>query len=180
MPTMPSPPPSTPESTPPLVTTLSAAECWALIEQGDMGRIALVDPTGDPEVFPVNYLSRKRIVYIRTANDSKLRHIRSHPAVALEIDGADGTLHWSVLLRGIAQQVTTDEELRESGAASLQTSTPTLKRYVIRVEPTAVAGRRFREPGRLTRGAPALRDSRPRRPEPVRPQPIPHLPPFPR
>lgn len=178
MPITPSTPPSTPETTAPLVTALSAAECWALIEQGEMGRIALVDPTGDPEVFPVNYLSRKRIVYIRTANDSKLRHIRSHPAVALEIDGADGALRWSVLVRGIARQVTSDEELRESGAASLRTATPTATRYVIRIEPTAVSGRRFRESDRPTHDAPGPRDTRPRRPEPTRPHPIPHLPPF--
>lgn len=178
MPTTPSPPSSSPESTAPLIAALSAAECWELIEQGEMGRIALVDPAGDPEVFPVNYLSRKRIVYIRTANDSKLRHIRSHPAVALEIDGADGALHWSVLLRGTAQQVTTEEELRESGAASLRTATPTHKRYVIRVEPTAVSGRRFRESDRTALDAPGPRGARPRPPEPTRPHPIPHLPPF--
>src|SRR3546814_6670245 len=58
------------------VEKLSTAECWSLLEHARLGRLALSDAMGEPELFPVNFTSNEGFLYIRTANDSKLRHLR--------------------------------------------------------------------------------------------------------
>jgi hypothetical protein len=100
--------------------------------------------------------------------------------VAFEVDGNYDDVHWSVLVRGEAAQITTDEEIRRSGVAQLTTASPTAKPFYLRISPAEVTGRRFRErtpavvsgpgTGPIDRSATSDRSTRP--------NPIPHLPPF--
>ena len=126
------------------VEKLSTAESWGLIEGDSLGRLALVDAAGEPQIYPVNYAVNEGVVFIRTANDSKLRSIRVRPVVALEVDGVEADERWSVVIRGAASQVETDAELRRSRSTGLRSLSPTPKPFVLRLEPTAVTGRRFR------------------------------------
>src|SRR3546814_14144906 len=87
---------------------------------------------GEPELFPVNFTSNEGFLYIRTANDSKLRHLRMRPRVAFEVDGNIDDVHWSVPVRGEAEQVTTDAEIRRSGVAQLTTPSPTAHPFLVR------------------------------------------------
>lgn len=163
----------------PVVDTLTTAECWRLIEASRLGRLALVDPRGDPEVFPVNFTTHEGVFYIRTASDSKTRHIRSHPVVALEIDGEDGGAKWSVLVRGEAIGVSTTEEVRRSGVDTLQSDSPTTKPYVVRIDPRTVTGRRFVVSVKPAAAPRPLRQVIHTGDESGRPTPIPHARPFP-
>ncbi len=129
------------------VEILDVEECWTLLSSAELGRIALVEATGEPTVLPVNYSVHGDALFIRTGNDSKLWSIQTHPRVAIEVDGSVGAVQWSVLVRGTARQLTTREELDESGAAAMQPWAPAPKPYVIRVQPETVTGRRFTRVG---------------------------------
>jgi len=168
-----------PQGAEPAVTTLSTAECWRLIESARLGRLALVDVRGDPEIFPVNYVTHEGIFYIRTASDSKARHIRSHPVVALEIDGDEADAKWSVLVRGEAIGVSDAEEIRRSGIEHSSSDSPTAKPYVLRIDPTIITGRRVVPPVGPPEGARPLRPVVLDGEESGRPTPIPHARPFP-
>jgi nitroimidazol reductase NimA-like FMN-containing flavoprotein (pyridoxamine 5'-phosphate oxidase superfamily) len=142
--------------------------------------MALLDAAGEPELFPVNFTTNEGLVYIRTANDSKLLHLRARPRVAFEVDGNIDDMHWSVLVRGDAAPVTLDDEIRRSGVSQLTSASPTAKPFYIRIAPSAITGRRFREGdadgSARPRTGPIDRSSAV--PRSTRPNPIPHLPPF--
>jgi hypothetical protein len=161
------------------VTALTTAECWRLIEGTRLGRLALVDAHGDPEIFPVNYVTHDGVVYVRTAAGTKTRHIRSHPTVAIEVDGEEAGEKWSVLVRGSAVGVSTDDEIRRSGIAALSPDTAHAKPYVVRIDATAVTGRRFAAPADRPEPPHPLRRTLLTGEESGRPTPIPHSRPFP-
>lgn len=164
----------------PLMEELTTAECWVLLQEAHVGRLALVDATGKPEVFPVNHAVHEGALYVRTAHGSKLSHLRQHRDVAFEVDGGEGPIRWSVIIRGTAEQVATDDEIRRSGALRLQTDIPSIKPFVVRLSPTIVTGRRFH----LDATPPPPAAGWVPVPEPAgeragRPQSIPHRPPLP-
>jgi hypothetical protein len=155
---------------------LPTAECWRLIESADLGRLAVTHGDGAPDVFPLNYLAHQGRIYLRSGPGRKLRSLLANPAVALEVDGEEGDVHWSVVVRGTAAQVEADSEVLGSGAHRLVTDDPARKPHVIRIMPETVTGRRFAKrptgsaaPGPV-RGAPPT-DA------PGKPNPIPHFPP---
>lgn len=125
------------------VERLDAAECWTLLQSTSLGRLAVVREDGTPDVFPVNYIAHEGSLYIRTARDSKLLHIAHHPVAAFEIDGGADGVHWSVVVRGPAERVTSDAEIRASGVETLASWSPTKKHFVIRIAAHTVTGRRF-------------------------------------
>lgn len=129
------------------VATLSTSECWRLLETQRLGRLALIDAAGEPRIYPVNFASRDGVLYIRSANDAKLRFLRARPMVAFEVDGQDGDERWSVVLRGEAARVDADAEIRTSRETDLRSMSPTPKPYVIRLHARSVTGRRFPERG---------------------------------
>ena len=161
------------------VESLSAAECWRLIEREDFGRLAVVRGDGTPDVFPLNYVPYRGNVYVRTAPGSKLRSIIAHPEVALELDGEDGDLAWSVVLHGRASRVVADAAILAAGANHLVSEQPEEKPYVVKIATVEVTGRRFRRrtappqaeaPPRLTTGQ--LHTAR-RKPKPIAAYPPP-------
>lgn len=122
---------------------LSTAECWALLERERIGRLALNDARGAPDIFPVNFIAYEGSVYIRTAPDIKLTRLAADHAAAFEIDGHDEAGAWSVVARGTAARVTDEVEIARSGVARLVTASPRFTQHVLKVTPTAVTGRRF-------------------------------------
>jgi len=170
-----------------LVERLSTAACWQLLEQGELGRLAVDGVDGRPDVFPVNYLVHAGSLFIRTAPGSKLADIAAHPDAAFEVDGDGEAFRWSVVVRGSAHVVVNDDDIRESGVDSLSSWNPTRKDRFIRLTPVTVTGRRFRR--RLpdvrshaaTGGADAASASGDQSPDAdtrhTRPVPIPHFPP---
>ncbi|WP_194409537.1 pyridoxamine 5'-phosphate oxidase family protein [Microbacterium cremeum] len=136
------------------VEHMPTAECWRLLEETPLGRLALVRADGTPDIFPVNYLTHEGSLYIRTARDSKLLHIAHHPVAAFEIDGETEATRWSVVVRGPIGRVDDDAELRESGVRRLRSWSPTHKLFAIKLTAQTVTGRRFAKTG--GRAGPAL------------------------
>ena len=123
-----------------LVRELSEDECWALLVQGDFGRLAL--SIGDrPEIFPVNYAAVEGGVLLRTAEGTKLFGVTVNQHVAFEIDDHTSTEGWSVVVKGRAHALETQAEISEAQEAPLVPWIPTVKRTFIRIEVEEISGR---------------------------------------
>jgi nitroimidazol reductase NimA-like FMN-containing flavoprotein (pyridoxamine 5'-phosphate oxidase superfamily) len=181
------------------VEHLGTAECWRLLERNSLGRLAVEGSGGVPDVFPVNFTVHSGAIYLRSAPGSKLMDIAARPGVAFEIDGEDPLFHWSVVIKGSARRLDSDDEIHASGVESLVSASPTLKEDYIAITPSSVTGRRFRKnaekerpPASAAAGTGAHEPQRPPEdpgqhptatgPAPAhtderRPHPIPHYPP---
>jgi nitroimidazol reductase NimA-like FMN-containing flavoprotein (pyridoxamine 5'-phosphate oxidase superfamily) len=164
------------------VERLETSECWTLLQEARLGRLAVIHADGAPDVFPVNFTTYEGSLFVRTARDAKLLHIAQHPLVAFEVDGETTDSHWSVVVRGTAARVTSDDELRRSGVRELKSWSPTQKLFAIKITANTVTGRRFpKHSGRTDRliafEGRVRADAPPEPPHPSRgepPQPIPH------
>ena len=125
-----------------VVTQLTEAECWQLLSEAKVGRLALA-PAGEVDVFPVNFVVSQGALYIRTAPGEKLLELSVNPDVAFEIDGWDDTSAYSVVVKGVAERLESQIEIDEADQLSLAPWIPTLKYRWVRVNPTAVSGRSF-------------------------------------
>lgn len=152
------------------VEHLTTAECWRLLEQADLGRLAVSDSDGNPDVFPVNFLARSGHLYLRTAPGAKLADLAEAADVAFEVDGTEGTFRWSVVVRARADAL---RLVDDAPLADIPTAHPSEKSVIVRLVPSSLSGRRFRD----VRAR--LRRTEPRTQEPVdrKPVPIPHFPP---
>jgi uncharacterized protein len=125
---------------------LSEQQCRELLASKDLGRIAF--PVGEEtEIFPVNYSTDGVIVVFRTGAGTKLAH-STVSRVAFEVDEWDSArkVGWSVVLKGVAQEVT---QGTDPFSSALQTSkvvplAPGEHGYLIAIYPAQISGRRFR------------------------------------
>jgi hypothetical protein len=186
-------PPTAPETAASAgVEEIGTAACWKLVEANSLGRLAIQNIDGRPDLFPLNYLVHEGSVFMKSAPGAKLRSLPGHPDVALEIDGVDGAFQWSIVIRGSATRMGTDADIEASGILTLASDSPTAKHNYLRLVPDTVTGRRFpvrnasphrmnarsastsrrHEPDeRVDQGVPGARTA-------DKPQPIPHLPPW--
>jgi nitroimidazol reductase NimA-like FMN-containing flavoprotein (pyridoxamine 5'-phosphate oxidase superfamily) len=154
------PPPPNPYAAvpaPPAATTspvehLSTAESWRLLETASLGRLAIDRDDGAPDLLPLNYRVHSGTIVMRTAPGGKLRSIATRPAVAFEVDGENEVHRWSVVIRGLAERMSVDAEIEESGVLDLVSASPTEKHDFIRLTPKSVTGRRFAKPVGRGRG----------------------------
>jgi uncharacterized protein len=123
---------------------LTKSECFELLADEPVGRLALVDDRG-PVVLPVNFIVDNHTLLIRSALGTKLDVLARGDKVAFEvdrIDAASGT-GWSVLVRGEAIEVTDPEELARLRALPLHPWAPGPKHHFLRILPAVVTGRRI-------------------------------------
>jgi nitroimidazol reductase NimA-like FMN-containing flavoprotein (pyridoxamine 5'-phosphate oxidase superfamily) len=124
------------------VDDLSVEQCWHFLHMSDVGRLAV--RTGDDiDVFPVNYLVDKQLLYFRSAPGSKLVDVTRSPNVTFQTDGTGDYYVWSVVVKGRAERVSYDAEIDDSGIARLRSLSPTDKWNFVRITPGTVTGRRF-------------------------------------
>ena len=126
---------------------ISEAECWELLGGHKMGRIAIV-VDGKPQIFPVNYGLKGKVIVFRTAAGTKLAYAPDSP-VAFEIDDYDRAAGagWSVMVQGLGRDVTEaadDFAWSARGARGVRPAAPGEKLHWIAVDPTVISGRRFR------------------------------------
>ena len=76
----------TPTESGPGVAILERKECWDLLLQSEVGRLA-VAIGGHPDIFPVNFVVDRSAVVFRTAEGTKLVAAVLGHAVAFECDG---------------------------------------------------------------------------------------------
>ena len=117
-------------------------ECWARLHGETVARLAVASDFG-VEIFPINFTVHDRAIYLRTAPGSKLVDLIKYPIVALEIDGRDAGMHWSVVVKGEATRLSSDDEIQASGVLALHTATSTPKWNYVRILPDSVTGRQF-------------------------------------
>lgn len=126
-----------------VVATLSDAECWQLLAAEELGR--LVTRVGDVlDIFPVNYVVDRESVVFRTAEGSKLVELTVNDEVLFEVDHYTEAVAWSVILRGRAHRLATEDEVEDADRLPLRPWLPTLKYHYVRVRPETLSGRRFR------------------------------------
>ncbi|GAA2073882.1 pyridoxamine 5'-phosphate oxidase family protein [Microbacterium hatanonis] len=164
------------------VESLSVDDCWHLLERADFGRIAIDGVDGVPDLFPLNYLAADGHIFMRSAPGAKLRGIANNPDVAFEVDGDHDGLRWSVVVRGIAERMSVDFDIEESGVLSLVSANPTDKQNFLRLTPRTVNGRTFRSrKSSPTHRGPAEELAvvvRVEAPRSAKPRAIPHFAPF--
>ena len=135
---------------------LAREECLCLLAAHHFGRMAVSMGTGPPLIRPVNYLfdERSQSVVFRTAPGSKF-HALIHSADAVfEIDGIDERMQmgWSVIIRGVVEEVTNPSELRRLDALGFESWAPGPKPHWFRIAAWTVSGRRIETTGASTAG----------------------------
>ena len=124
---------------------ISEAECWELLGGHKMGRIAIV-VDGKPQIFPVNYGLKGKVIVFRTAAGTKLAYAPESP-VAFEVDEYDASAGtgWSVQVQGFGRDVTeaADDFSWTARGARVHPAAPGYKLHMIAVDPTLISGRRF-------------------------------------
>ena len=125
------------------VTILSQHECWDLLKSVALGRL-VTSVAGRPEIFPVNFVVQRRTVLFRTAEGTKLISAAINNHVVFEADEHDVAEGWSVIVKGVARSLRTDEQIEEAERAGLLSWTAAAKTHYVRVIPEMITGRRFR------------------------------------
>ncbi len=127
---------------------LTRPECLRLLAATGFGRVVISVPDWDhPVIRPVNYVfdEPSQSVLIRSAPGSKLHAVLRSPRAVFEIDGAhpDGRIGWSVIISGVAEEVTDRAELRRMEQLDLEPIAPGYKGHWICIRSNTVSGRRI-------------------------------------
>ncbi|MEV7013384.1 pyridoxamine 5'-phosphate oxidase family protein [Streptosporangium sp. NPDC051022] len=134
----------------PSLEKLDPAECLRLISPGGVGRVAFNEPEG-PVVLPVNYAVHEGAVVFRTAFGGPLdERLRTGVQgvefkVAFEVDRIDDASRegWSVLIRGGAHHVATEDEQAEARSSGVQPWAGGERELYVTILPTEISGRRI-------------------------------------
>ncbi|KUI40750.1 pyridoxamine 5'-phosphate oxidase [Mycobacterium sp. IS-1590] len=124
------------------IEILSESACWKLMSACPLGRL-VTSVGGEPEIFPVNFVVQDRTVLFRTAEGTKLSSAVINKNVLFEADDHNAVEGWSVVIRGLARTLRTDDEIDEAERAQLLPWTATVKPHYVRIRPLRVTGRRF-------------------------------------
>ncbi len=129
----------------PTTEILSAEECVTLLHQVPVGRIGItVDAL--PVILPVNYSVVDDAIMFRTIPGSKLAAASASTVVAFEVDshGDDGCSGWSVLVQGMAREVTDPLEREIALRAPIRAwAIGDRADRVVRIEMQTLSGRRY-------------------------------------
>jgi nitroimidazol reductase NimA-like FMN-containing flavoprotein (pyridoxamine 5'-phosphate oxidase superfamily) len=125
------------------VTILPEHECWDLMSGVALGRL-VTSVDGLPEIFPVNFVVQHKTVLFRTAEGTKLVSTAINNHVLFEVDEHNVAEGWSVIVKGRARSMRTDEQIQEAERAQLLPWVSSEKTHYVRVLPDMVTGRRFR------------------------------------
>lgn len=128
----------------PAADILEPQECWRLLAETSVGRLALI-VDGHPDVFPVNYKVDKQSLVFRTGTGTKQEAIDADSTVALEADSVSSEfgMAWSVVVKGKAQRDTAAGQDLDSISRALFPWQGVGQDYLIRITPDSVTGRRF-------------------------------------
>lgn len=123
---------------------LDRDECLRLLSSTALGRIGLTSGAL-PTVLPVNFcLDRDRIL-ILTSRGSKLDAAARNAVVAFEVDEFDLVYHggWSVVVTGVAHEVTDPDELESISRLPLARWAPWDGGRVMAIDTDVISGRRI-------------------------------------
>ena len=126
---------------------LPAHECWELLRQAPFGRLAL-SVQAEPDIFPINFVVDHGTIVFRTAEGTKARS-SERAAVAFEADGLlndggnDGSLVWSVVVKGHAATINETPDLMSTVQLPLHPWEAGRKDRFMRLIPETISGRAF-------------------------------------
>jgi len=125
---------------------LDQTECLALLATVSVGRVG-ISSRALPAIFPVNFILSGNNILFRTVPGTKLHAAHTGAVVAFEADqlGSVTTESWSVLVRGIAEEVT-DPAQRAQLERLVPDSWPFEggADYLVRIPAIIITGRRIR------------------------------------
>ena len=124
------------------VLELGDEQSWRLLDNTRHGRL-VVTVAGEADIFPVNYVTSDRKLYLRTAPGNKLAQLTINSTVLFEADGVLPDEAWSVVLRGTARVLDNSAELAAVEELGLKSWVPTLKDFYVEIVPASVSGRHF-------------------------------------
>lgn len=124
------------------VLELDDEQSWRLLDNTRHGRL-VVSVAGEADIFPVNYVTSDRKLYLRTAPGNKLAQLTINSTVLFEADGVLPDEAWSVVLRGTARVLDNSAELAAVEELGLKSWVPTLKDFYVEIVPASVSGRHF-------------------------------------
>ncbi len=126
---------------------LPREECLRLLATHHFGRLAVSVREEPPVIRPVNYLfdERSQSVVFRTAPGSKFHALLRSAYAAFEIDGTDEASRtgWSVIIRGVTNEVTNPSDVRRLDGLGLEPWAPGPKRHWMLIRARTVSGRRI-------------------------------------
>lgn len=133
---------------------LGPAECLGLLGRGGVGRVGFMTAEGIA-ILPVNFAVAGNTVVFRTAPDTLLAAYGNAP-LSFEADCLDEASRagWSVLVRGHAHKVTSEDEVqRLERATQLEPWAGGARDVWIRITPARISGRRIGRAGPPLPGA---------------------------
>jgi nitroimidazol reductase NimA-like FMN-containing flavoprotein (pyridoxamine 5'-phosphate oxidase superfamily) len=124
---------------------LDREECLRLLAHKRFGRVGVTDGAL-PTILPVNYWSDGTSIYVRTSSGTKLDAALRDAVVAFEVDEVDVLDHagWSVVVTGVAREVTDRAELEALAREPLGRWAPSPDGHIIAISTELVSGRRLR------------------------------------
>ena len=131
------------ENTQDPVVALTEEQSWERLRTQQLGRL-VTSLAGIIDIFPVNFVVDGDEIVFRTAEGSKLFELTANEEVLFEVDDHTETDAWSVVIRGTARRLETDDEVQHADALPLKPWIPTLKHNYVSIAPHDVSGRAFR------------------------------------
>ncbi len=129
---------------------LDQAECLSLLSKATLGRVA-VTIGALPAIFPVNFCMVAGQVVFCSGEGTKLTAALSGTIVAFEVDSArvtEGEV-WSVQLVGASRVVEPATDWAAAELAALRSMAPVPRRYLVKITPERISGRRLPVRSRL-------------------------------
>jgi hypothetical protein len=127
---------------------LDQAECFSLLSKVTLGRVA-VTIGALPAIFPVNFCMVAGQVVFCSGEGTKLTAALSGTIVAFETDWATRGEVWSVQLVGASRVVEPATDLAAAELAALRSWAPVPRRYLVKITPERISGRRLPVRSRL-------------------------------
>lgn len=126
------------------MSAMTEHECIRLIRRGSVGRLAFCHE-GRPEILPVNYVMIDDHILLSTERGAKLDAARRGEAVAFEIDHLDPVdeTAWSVVVHGVASEVTDQRDIETAGRAGLHPWMEGAKPYLVAIAVEEISGLRI-------------------------------------
>lgn len=123
---------------------LDRNECLRLLATATLGRVGL-SSAALPTVLPVNFCLAGDRILIRTGGGTKLDAATRNTVVAFEADDFDSIYHsgWSVVVTGVAREVTDPADRAALRHAPLTRWAPQPDEHVIAISTELVSGRRI-------------------------------------
>jgi nitroimidazol reductase NimA-like FMN-containing flavoprotein (pyridoxamine 5'-phosphate oxidase superfamily) len=123
---------------------LSREDCLDLLGTAILGRVA-VTTQALPTIVPVNFRFDGTEILIRTGRGTKLDAATHNTVVAFEADEIEPARRagWSVVVTGVAREVTDPEELADAQNLGLERWAPGPDHRLVAISTTVVSGRRI-------------------------------------